>query len=297
MTTQETTTQSMHRGGFQRREYRPDQVKPRSIHFEFPHDIPRFYVGGSPVKTHIMNGLNLFVPHFERMMVRLFRSHIIPRLRDPRLIEQARGFMLQEGSHAKAHTQYFENLRSLGYDIDGFLRLVQWLLGERFEGRLGPKLALSAVAAFEHYTDVMVLLILQGDFLEGCDPRMRELFAWHVAEEIEHNAVAYEMLRQIDDGQALRMAGNVLGLVTLFGLTLMGMAELLRQDGKLFTRETARELRDIFFTKHRLLPDVVELFKHYARRDYHPNDADYSPLARAVLDPDDAPVSSIRRAA
>lgn len=288
MTTHETTTQSLHQGGFQRRAYRPDQVKPRNITFTFPSDIPRWYVGGSPVRTHLMNGLNLFVPSFERMMVRLLRSHIIPRLSDPHLIQQARGFMQQEGSHARAHTHYLENLRALGYDIDGFLRFVNGLLGERFENGLGPKLALSAVAGFEHYTDVMVLLLLQSDYLADCHPTMRELFAWHIAEEVEHNAIAYEMLREIDDGQVLRMAGNLLGLVTLFGLSFAGMVELLRQDKQLFTRETARELRDIFFTKYRLLPDVVKLFKHYARADYHPNDADYSPLARAVLDPPDA---------
>ncbi len=285
MNPEETTTQSSNQGGFQRRAYRPDQVKPRSISFTFPPDIPKWYVGQSPVRTHLMNGLNLFVPTFERMMVRLLRSHIIPRLKDPHLIEQARGFMQQEGSHARAHSLYFDNLRSLGYDIDGFLRFTSWILGERFERRLGPSLALSAVAAFEHYTDVMVLLILKGDFLEGCDPRMRELFEWHIAEEVEHNAIAYEMLREIDDGQALRMAGNFLGLLSLFGLALLGMTELLRQDGELFTRRTARELLEIFVTKHRLLPDVVTLFKHYARPDYHPSDADYSPLAKAVLDP------------
>lgn len=285
MTVDASTTATMARGGFERRAYRADQVRPRRASFSFPPDIARWWVGDSPARTHFMNGMNLFLPPFERMIVRVLRNHVLPRLTDGRLVEQARGFMQQEGVHGQAHSLFLENLRAQGYDIDGFMRFATWFFDRRFEETLGIELCLSLLAGFEHYTDILVLLILKGDFLEGCDPRMRELFAWHAAEEVEHNAVAYELLREIDDGYALRMAGNVLGLSVLLGFVLCGAAMLLHQDGRLFTRETGREMLDIFFTRYRVAPDIVKLFAHYARRDYHPEDADYSALASEVLAP------------
>ena len=187
--------------------------------------------------------------------------------------------------HSRAHALFLDNLRAQGYRLDRFLAFTEWFFEDLLERKLGYKLGLSVVASFEHYTDLLVLIILEGDFLDGCDPRMKELFAWHAAEEIEHNAVAYEMLRALDDGHGLRMVGNVLGLWITLGFVLSGMAVLLHQDGKLGDRATRTELRAFFFTRYGIARQIVKLFRHYARRDYRPGDADYSDLARGVLDP------------
>lgn len=271
--------------GFERRAFDADHVKARKTAFTFPLDIPKLYMGGRRFRTHLMNGFHLFVPPFERMMVRIIHGRILPRLSDPHLKEQARGFMHQEGTHAKAHTQYLTNLRAHGYDIDGFLRMIEGILGPKLEATLGTELTLAMVAAFEHYTDALIFLIFKRDLLDGCDPRMAELFLWHIAEEVEHNAVAYEMLRALDDRYLLRQAGNVLGLSVFLGLTLLGAAHLLRQDGELFSRATARELVADMFTELRLIPDVARLFVHYLRPGYTPDDADYSGYIKPFLAP------------
>lgn len=277
--------EALPQGGFERRAFDADHVKARKTTFSFPLDIPKLYMGGRRFRTHLMNGFHLFVPPFERMMVRLIHGRILPRLSDPHLIEQARGFMHQEGTHAKAHTQYLTNLRAHGYDIDGFLRMIEKILGPKLEETLGTELTLSMIAAFEHYTDTLIFLIFKRDMLDGCDPRMSELFLWHIAEEVEHNAVAYEMLRTLDDRYVIRQAGNALGLSVFLGLTLLGAAHLLRQDGALFSRATAKEFVQVMFTELRLIPDVAELFVHYLRPNYNPEDADYSQYIRPVLAP------------
>jgi hypothetical protein len=279
---------STHPDGFERRAFRADHVKPRRTSFVFPQDIPKHWLGGSATRTHALNSLNLFFPAFERMILRMVRDHVVPRLSDPHLQEQARGFMGQEATHSRAHALFLENLHAQGYDTRGYEAFASWFFEHLFEKKLGTRLSLSLTAGFEHYTDLLVQLVLQGDFMDGCEPHMRELFAWHAAEEIEHNAVAYEMLRTIDDGYLLRMAGNVLAVSVLLGFMLSGMALLLHQDGKLFGRETARELVELWLTRYRLLPDIARLFVHYARPGYRPDDADYSDLAREVLSPEAA---------
>ena len=230
-----------------------------------------------------MNSMHIFLPPFERMIVHVIRK-LLPRLTDPHLREQARGFLGQEAHHARAHALFLQNLRAQGYRIDDLVRFGAWLFNDVFERRLRPELCLSIIAGFEHYTDLLVLLVLQGDFLDGCDPRMKELFTWHAAEEVEHNAVAWEMLRALDDSYPLRMAGNVLGLSVLLGFLLAGTTLLLHQDRKLTDPDVARELREVFFTRYRLARDIKGLFLHYARRDYRPDDTDHGPLARPVLE-------------
>jgi uncharacterized protein len=274
-----------YQGGFERREFRSDRVRPRRTYFTFPPDIPKLWVNENPARTHLMNSFNLFLPPFERMIVRVIRDQILPRFTDPYLVEQARGFMRQEAVHGRAHMQFLENLRAQGYDIGAYMKFAEWFFERLLERRLGPKICLALVAAFEHYTDLLVPLTLETDFLDGCDPRMKELFQWHAAEEVEHNAVAYEMLRVIDDNYALHMTGNVLALSVVVGFILAGTALLLYQDGKLGDRETRRELREFFFTKYNAAGSLVRLFCQYARRDYRPGDVDYSESARAVLNP------------
>lgn len=279
----QTTKVGEPRGGFVRREFEAARVRPRKTFFSFPADTSRYWVGGSPTRTHVLNSLHLFLPSFERMILRTVLDEVVPRLDDPQLIAQARGLAGQESSHSRAHELFIETLRAQGYPLDRYLKITEWILEDLLEKKLGYKLSLSVVAAFEHYTDILVLLILRSDFVDGCDPRVLELMEWHSAEEVEHNAVAHQLLRTIDDRESLRMVGNVLGLAVILGFMLAGTGYLLQHDGKLLERQTARELGQFFFTKYGVAGEIVKMFRHYARRDYRPDDVDYSELARAVL--------------
>jgi predicted metal-dependent hydrolase len=106
-----------------------------------------------------------------------------------------------------------------------------------------------------------------------------------VAEEIEHNAIAFAMLGAIDDGVLLRLAGNLLGLGATFGALMGGTALLLWQDEKLTHPVVRSELAEFFFGKYRIAARAARLFVEYARPGYDPGNADYSHLARGVLAP------------
>ncbi len=271
--------------GFERREYQADRVRPRRTSFSFPLDTPRYWVNGNVAKTHFLNSLHAFLPPFERMITRLVRDKVLPHLTDPALIEQARGFMGQESIHGRSHALFCDVLRHQGYALDTHERAARWVFDDLFERYLGTKISVSMIAAFEHYTDLLVAIILRSDFLDGADPRVAELYRWHAAEEVEHNAVAFEMLKALGGGEVTRMAGNVLGVAVIYGFLLGGTVMFLAQDKKLTDREVIRDLLDILVGKYRIVQDTVALFAHYARPDYHPTDADYSALANEVLAP------------
>lgn len=272
--------------GFVRREFAANRVKPRKTHFEFPVDeIPRLYVGdGGHVNTHILNGLNLFLPPFEEMLCRVFKSHLA-HVRDPHLADQVRGFVGQEASHGRAHAKFCETLRAQGYDIDAYMGLLDWLFKRVLEQTLGEKIALSTAAGFEHYADLLVILLLDTRFLENCDPRVKEFFTWHAAEEAEHHTVAHDLLQQIDDSYLLRQLGSVLGLFVILGSLMGGAALMLAQDRKIFSWRTFTDLGNLFFGEYRLAAHIGGMFVDYLRPDYYPADEEAVRLAQSVLSP------------
>lgn len=261
-----------------------DRVRPRRIAFNFTDDIPKHWVGGSATRTHLMNSLNLFLPAFERMIIRNIKQHVLPRIGDEHLREQAQGLVAQEALHSKAHGLFLRNLRAQGYRIDGYLRVSEWLFERVMIGRLPPALVLASVASFEHYTDLLVELLAESDFLDGCEPRMRELLSWHAAEEVEHHAVPFLLLRELGGGYLLRQAGNVLGLGIIFTFMMAGALMLLWQDRALFTMRAMRELGRFFFGRYGVVRNTLRLFGRYLRRGYRPDEVDRAAFAQRILE-------------
>ncbi|RYE82800.1 MAG: metal-dependent hydrolase, partial [Myxococcales bacterium] len=193
----------------------------------------------------------------------------------------------QEGRHAQAHEQLFDAMRAHGLDIDGFLKLYRRLAYGVIEKLASPELRLSATAALEHYTATLAEGALRDRVLDGAHPAMRALLLWHSAEEIEHKAVAFDVLQRINPSYPLRLAGLVMATATLGGFWMAATAMLLAQDDAL-RPETWRELREVERTTgraRRSLPrDVFWAgIKAYARRDFHPSQIDNDGLARDFL--------------
>ena len=240
--------------------------------------VPRHWAAGSPVATAISNGINLLFPHGERFFVRSVH-HFMDRITDPALRASVRGFFGQEGRHAATHDDFNAVLRAQGFEIDGFLERYHRIL-TAIERRMPPALNLAGTAAAEHFTAILADGAFSRGVLEVLDPRMQHLLAWHAAEEIEHKAVAFDVLRQIDPSYALRIAGLAYATVMLGAFWLSASVMLLHQE-KLGWRRLVRELR----TTRAGDPVVRRVFvagiRQYLRRDFHPSDNANDHLAAA----------------
>ena len=150
-------------------------------------------------------------------------------------------------------------------------------------GRPLRSLRLSVTAAAEHYTATLGAVTLREELLDTAHPAMRQLILWHAAEEIEHKAVAFDVLEATHPSYALRMLGFAVATASLFGWTLAGMRMLLRQDG--FSRGELRAMRVAVEARRPggLGRHVGEAVRSYLRRDFHPNQTDDLPLARQRL--------------
>ena len=260
-------------------EARPLRPRAPGLSFTDP-SVPRYWFDGLRHATLLVDAVNLLFPKGERFFVRSVVHHL-PRIEDASLRAQVRGFAGQEGKHAKAHEDFAAVMETHGYRMESFMRWYQRIAYDTVERAAPPALRLATTAACEHFTAMLAEEALTEGFLEKMHPAMGRLLRWHAAEEIEHKAVAFDVLRLVAPGYPLRLAGLGLATTLLGGFWVAALVDLHRQDAKLPpapSREaTAEELAK------GPLGVFVRGILDYARPSFHPDDHDNRALAAAAL--------------
>jgi predicted metal-dependent hydrolase len=241
----------------------------RTPAFDFESGIPTLWFRNNSFLTFFFNGLNLTFPEGERVFVRAVNDHK-HLVTDPVLLAQIKGFSGQEGAHARAHEQLFDSLRAQGFDLapffDRYLRYV------RYMNKNAPAASrLAATAALEHYTSTLALLMFELDLLREAHPEMRKLLLWHATEELEHRAVAFDVLRATRPGYALRAYGFVVGSISLAYWLAVGM--------RLFVKQSEVPMRTLWrdfmrveaLAGYRLGWRIAKALLLYLKPGFHPN--------------------------
>jgi uncharacterized protein len=249
-------------------------ITPRDVDVDLA-QVPRLWVAGLPWPTHLVNGVNLLFPLGERFFVRSV-YHYLDAVEDPRLRAAVQAFARQEGRHAHAHDRVNQMLRDHGLAVDDFLARYKQVLGA-VERALPPQLRLAATAATEHYTAILAEGAFSSPMLDHAAPAMRLLLAWHAMEEIEHRAVAFDVLRAVNPSYPLRMAGMVLATAMLAGCWAWATWALLRQEP---TTDAKRRRPAELAQREPILRRVfLRGLRAYVRPDFHPQQLDLDGLA------------------
>ncbi len=258
-------------------------IPARSPAFSYD-DLPRHWFASNGMATQMANGVNLLFPSGERFFIRSVK-HFADRIADPGLRAQVQGFYQQEARHGAAHQKQFEVLRAQGYDLDGFLRVYERIAWGVLEPMFSPEHRLAVTAALEHYTAIMAEGALAHGTLDLAHPAMQALLKWHACEEIEHKAVAFDVLKAVDPSYATRVWGMVMATVGLVLFWAASTGYLLRQDAKAGRPLSLRALRE--FRQRRDQSVVRDVFvrgmREYFRRDFHPSQNDNYGLAERYL--------------
>jgi uncharacterized protein len=242
-------------------------------------DVPRDWFAGNTVATQLVNSINLLFPEGERFFVRSVRR-FEKQIDDPELRAQMRGFYAQEGQHANAHERYFKAMSAQGFEIDRIVRLAERLLRPRL---LSKEMCLSITVALEHYTAVMAELMYTDPFFARIEEPMRSLLLWHAAEEIEHKAVAFDVMKQINPSYALRLSGYAIASFMLILVWGWGTLALLKQS-KTPWRKLMRDIGEVLSNGILGRKIFFRALAQYIRPSFHPLTRDNFALVRQYLE-------------
>ena len=213
-------------------EYAKSEIQPRErLDFKLGEELPRFWHGGDPYKTRFFDAMSVTFPIGERYFISTVRAYR-DDIKDPQLAAEVKDFIRQEAQHGMVHTEFNELLRKQGMAVgwgERFLdRKFKWQLS-----RWSKAFNLSYTAAAEHVTAMMCSTLFQRrEIFEDADKRITAIYAWHSIEEVEHKAVAFDVLTKVAKaGYFTRIAGLIYFSIEYSLGNWFAVNQMLKADG------------------------------------------------------------------
>lgn len=278
-------------GGKHVRDARQVALNARHVTWDWT-GLPMHYLGGDPQATHIANGMNLLLPEGEVFFVQAFQE-ALPLIKDDALRQDVVGFIGQEAMHSSSHQSILDHFAGEGLEVGPFTEEIQrffrTVLGPRdLEGRRARSWLIervAMVAAIEHFTSWLGDWGLNAKGWDrALDPKVLDLFRWHLAEEVEHRHVAFDLFTHLDGSYRRRVRSWIIASVGLAILWTKGTAYLMSVDPELSTdrrRIRLADLRRAYKRGYIFSPwEIMKMWLQYFRPSYHPRD--YGSTSQAV---------------
>src|ERR1700752_1883469 len=80
-------------------------------------DIPKYWLDSDPFKTRLFDAMSTLFPEGEKYFITCVRDYR-DQVTDPRLQQEVKDFMRQEGAHGMVHTQFNNRLKTQGVEVD-----------------------------------------------------------------------------------------------------------------------------------------------------------------------------------
>lgn len=236
-------------------------------------DIPRHWYNNDPFQTRLFDAWSTLFPVGERFFIACVRDYR-DQVSDPALRQAIKAFIWQEGQHTRVHSQYNQRLQQQGVDVGGIERRLDWVLFACMRRWHSRRFTLAQTAALEHLTASMAhSFFSRGDVLGRGDPRVGAMFAWHAMEEVEHKAVAFDVMQQIAKvGYWLRIIAMLHVSIGFQLHTLWIIGHMLKVDGFGFWRRSKLFAKGLWWLYGRrgLYSSVVGQYLRYFKPSFHP---------------------------
>jgi len=147
-------------------------IQPRDYRFGLADAPKRHWLRGDMELTALVDCFGVLLPEGERFFIRSLKFYE-PKIEDPMLIEEMRGFYQQEAFHSREHAGYNAAMSSLGYDVTRMEAFGAALLGDIKTNSS----RLAVTCALEHLTTTFSRTLLQRpDLLDGAHEPYRDLW-------------------------------------------------------------------------------------------------------------------------
>jgi uncharacterized protein len=193
----------------------PHDITVRKVKFEFPDELDEVLPGNDVVRETYMVAFSLTMPYLEPYLIRTFRS-VADDITDAGLAADVREFIGQEAQHFQNHRRINEIIkRQLGPTVAAELQAVEDRLDadyRRFNTSKSRRFNLVYAEGFEAMTCAMALTSIAeaeaGNNTISPGP-WGQLWAWHLAEEMEHRTVAFDLYEHLEGSYPHRVIGSL----------------------------------------------------------------------------------------
>jgi predicted metal-dependent hydrolase len=209
----------------------------RKLRFEYPDDLALAWNPRMPELACAANSISLLMPFVEPYFVRSVRATLDDL--DGPLRDRTEDYVRQELQHHAQHRR-FNDL--LAVQAPGIRRLESWM--RRTYGWLGRTRSRRFNVAFAAGSETIAFGIARWIdrhlrvLFDGADPVASTLFLWHLAEEVEHKTVAYDVYRAAGGGRLRYAWAMSVAAVLLAAGAFAGSVTMLLAERRLF-RPTA----------------------------------------------------------
>lgn len=201
---------------------------------DLPSGLPAAWNPVFPEFAMAANAVSLLMPHVEPFVARTVRGAAAAL--DDDLGEAARAFAAQELQHQAQHRQLNSLMiaatPSLARVERWAARTYRWL-----ERRCSLRTSLAFAAGFEtsafalaRWTESHLRLLF-----DDADPAVSTLFLWHLAEEVEHKSVAFDVHRHHGGSGIGHLCAGLVSLLILSWFTFVGTVAQLASSGRILS--------------------------------------------------------------
>lgn len=252
----------------------------RRPEFGLEGNFEKYYADGNPLLSHLLNSLHVVFPEGEKLFIRsvkFFQDDI----KDTQLKARVKGFIGQETQHMAQHEKIWDTLESHGVKVREYdtwyaknaYETVEGSIRKIFGEETYKKIALAVTCGLEHYTATLAEVIMDENInaMDGFDPKMKALLMWHAAEEIEHKAVAFDVMQLVDGSPVTKNAGMLLATWALLYYGAIGTVKFMLEDDEVKISNLPGMLAQKAPALGKIVWAMVPKLLEYFRPDFHPD--------------------------
>jgi uncharacterized protein len=199
-----------------------DALATRRVRFSWPDDLDPMWTPRVPELAVAANSVSMLMPHAEPFVVASVRAALDDgSIADVDLAAGARAYVHQEAQHHAQHRRFNDLLVARYPALSRVERFLGWSFGRL--RRRSTRFGLAFAAGFETIAFVGARWVdRRHALLRDAEPTATTLFLWHLAEEVEHKEVAFDIYEAAGGGRlryawATFVAGLVLATAALIG--------------------------------------------------------------------------------
>lgn len=193
----------------------PHDITVRKVTFEFPDELDDVMPGNDLVRETYLVAFSLTMPYLEPYLIRTFRS-VADDITDPGLAADVKEFIGQEAQHFRNHRRINEIIKGqLEPEVASELQTIEDRLDadyRRFNTSKSRRFNLCYSEGFEAMTCAMALTSIAeaeaGTSSISPGP-WGQLWMWHLAEEMEHRTVAFDLYEHLEGSYPYRIIGSL----------------------------------------------------------------------------------------